>query len=145
MSVSVLTRLIKQSSGRCHYCNRRTNRTVGSPLQATREHVVPRSMGGPNSINNYVLACADCNNRRGTILFFCSCDFCSSLIGEAMSSQEFIDNIFESMMRHNTYTKVFYDSKPGLWTARRGHVRRHFQTWKQAMEYANNGSFMKGE
>lgn len=145
MAVSVIVRLIKQSNGLCHYCRRRTNRVVGSPLQATREHVVPRSMGGPNSIHNYVLACADCNNKRGTALFFCSCDFCKSLIDDAMNSDEFINDIFEALIRHNTYTKVFYDRSGERWAARRGHVRRHFETWAEAMDYARNGSFMKGE
>jgi len=32
---------------------------------ATLDHVVPVSLGGLNNRNNYVLACEDCNKKRG--------------------------------------------------------------------------------
>lgn len=144
MAVSVIVRLVSQAKGICHYCNRRTNRVIGSPLQATREHVVPRSMGGANNISNYVLACATCNNKRGTTLFYCRCEHCSDLINTAMESQEFIDRVFEGIVKHQK-VKVFFDTPARRWSARQGHVRRHFDTWVEALDYANNGTFRKGE
>jgi len=144
MAVSVIVRLVNQSKGLCHYCKRRTNRVVGSPLQATREHVVPRSMGGANNISNYVLACAECNGKRGTALFYCGCDHCSDLIGDALETQEFIDKVFEGIVKHHR-VKVFYDIKARRWATRQGHVNRHFDTWEQAIRYSREGTFMRGE
>ena len=50
------------------------------PRFATREHLVPRKLGGlgyikgmytgdPRQVANYVLACKECNRMRGTDLF----------------------------------------------------------------------------
>jgi 5-methylcytosine-specific restriction endonuclease McrA len=33
--------------------------------EATFDHVVPRSQGGPTSWENVVIACAPCNQKRG--------------------------------------------------------------------------------
>jgi 5-methylcytosine-specific restriction endonuclease McrA len=46
--------------GRCQYCTR----TVARP-EATFDHVVPRSQGGPTSWENVVIACHPCNQRKG--------------------------------------------------------------------------------
>jgi 5-methylcytosine-specific restriction endonuclease McrA len=37
------------------------------PDLATLDHVVPKSIGGPLSRDNLVLACSACNNARGTM------------------------------------------------------------------------------
>lgn len=142
MATSHMTRLIKRDKGLCHYCKRQTNRTPGSALQATKEHVVPRSMGGANSTANYVLACAGCNNKRATTLFYCKCDHCTFLIRAALLDQTFIDKVFEGIIKHNR--PVVY-AADGMWAVRKGHVRRHFDTWSEAMDYAHNGTFRKGE
>ncbi len=44
----------------CHWCKIPLTRK-----QVTLDHVVPLSRGGLDHPNNYVLACLDCNNRRG--------------------------------------------------------------------------------
>lgn len=146
MSVSQTMHLIKRHQGRCHYCNERTDRKIGSPRQATKEHVVPRAFGGANSIENYVLACSDCNNKRGTHLFFCMCDHCSSLINYALKDNSFINQMFEGILKHN---KPVVSRRPCRidkpWQARKGHVTRYFETWSEAVDYAHNGTFMRGE
>ncbi|MCP3998998.1 MAG: HNH endonuclease, partial [bacterium] len=49
--------LVSNSSG-CAYCG------VSDDLQW--EHIIPRSAGGPDTIDNLVLACPECNLSKGT-------------------------------------------------------------------------------
>ncbi|MBD2097328.1 HNH endonuclease [Trichocoleus sp. FACHB-591] len=39
------------------------------PKKLTREHLIPRSRGGSNSLENLRLACFQCNNSRGNSLY----------------------------------------------------------------------------
>ncbi len=49
-----------RSSVPCHYCG------ADVPAKdATADHVLPRCRGGKTSLTNLVLACFDCNNRKG--------------------------------------------------------------------------------
>ncbi len=43
----------------CWYCGRDLNVD-----HSTLDHLIPRSKGGPNSIENYVVACHTCNRRK---------------------------------------------------------------------------------
>lgn len=45
--------------GRCFYCKRAV-----CYREATTDHFIPRSKGGPNSTANRVLACTDCNTAK---------------------------------------------------------------------------------
>lgn len=45
----------------CHYCGKKLK--AGD---ATVDHVIPRSKGGPNSASNFVLSCAPCNTTKGS-------------------------------------------------------------------------------
>ena len=47
--------------GICAYC-----RTTLSPRQATIDHLVPRSRGGPTIAANLTLSCEACNHRRNS-------------------------------------------------------------------------------
>ncbi len=52
--------LAEETSGTCIYC--------GKPLirqQMTYDHIYPKSRGGKSVLENYVLACSDCNNSKG--------------------------------------------------------------------------------
>lgn len=49
-----------RDGGACQYCGRRLRRA-----EATWDHVVPRSQGGPTTWENVVLACVACNQRKG--------------------------------------------------------------------------------
>jgi 5-methylcytosine-specific restriction endonuclease McrA len=44
----------------CQYCGRKRE-----PRELTLDHVVPRSRGGSSSWENIVIACLDCNSRKG--------------------------------------------------------------------------------
>jgi 5-methylcytosine-specific restriction endonuclease McrA len=60
-----------RDGGRCVYCGiaaRRPSPGVKrGPDLATLDHVHPRSLGGPLTPGNLVLACSACNNERGTM------------------------------------------------------------------------------
>ena len=52
--------LIKKYHNTCAYCD-----TTGTKM--TIDHVVPRSKGGTDRVSNLVLACYDCNQRKGNL------------------------------------------------------------------------------
>src|SRR5207244_2478494 len=54
---NIRRRLFNYYQGKCAYCGR-----PGHHI----EHVDPRFNGGEDSISNYVLACRECNHRKGT-------------------------------------------------------------------------------
>ncbi|MBF9196451.1 HNH endonuclease [Microvirga sp. BT290] len=60
-----------RDGGCCVYCGipaRRPGHGVKrGPDLATLDHVHPRSLGGPLTRDNLVLACSACNNERGTM------------------------------------------------------------------------------
>jgi CRISPR/Cas system Type II protein with McrA/HNH and RuvC-like nuclease domain len=60
MSMSSILRenkLLVQSDRVCTYC--------GSLDNLQWEHIIPRSRGGPDSIDNLVLSCKSCNMKKG--------------------------------------------------------------------------------
>lgn len=128
--------LMRRQSNRCHYCDCLTFRKVNGPALATKEHIVPRAFGGANDLSNYVMACSRCNNKRGTSLFFCSCDTCGPKIAKALENQKFIDDIFNGIIAHNRPRVYRHQKDETLWIARFGHHRRSFPSWKEAMTFA---------
>jgi 5-methylcytosine-specific restriction endonuclease McrA len=68
----------RQQNGRCHYCEQqmwtidraefarkhRISKKQANHLQATAEHLVPRSEGGKDEKANIVAACRFCNSHR---------------------------------------------------------------------------------
>lgn len=62
-NIHLRTRLSEAQNHRCCYCTRLTYQKVGKE-QATIEHVIPRSRGGPHTFDNTVMACRRCNNNR---------------------------------------------------------------------------------
>lgn len=62
---SELRDLHKRFAGRCYHCRRVTLLTlVRCPMQATRDHLIPRSKGGGEG-ENVVLSCYKCNQDKG--------------------------------------------------------------------------------
>lgn len=53
--------------GKCLFCGARLVVALdGKPLgSATVEHIVPRSQGGTDDVQNLALACARCNHEKG--------------------------------------------------------------------------------
>jgi 5-methylcytosine-specific restriction endonuclease McrA len=54
-----------QSGHRCVYCCRNLIADFDSFMLAEEDHLVPQSKGGPNSLENVVIACAVCNRLKG--------------------------------------------------------------------------------
>lgn len=57
--------LFKRQKGKCHWCKRQMNHRHLDPLSATLDHVIPRADGGMGILENLVVACKECNERRG--------------------------------------------------------------------------------
>lgn len=64
-------RLNKYHVNYCHYCK---NKFHSEDL--TKDHIVPKSLGGPNAVWNYVKACVVCNQEKGSKMPTCKCDRC---------------------------------------------------------------------
>jgi 5-methylcytosine-specific restriction endonuclease McrA len=59
--------LIKRDGDVCWYCER----PFADPMvRRTIDHRMPLVLGGDNSLDNLVLACYECNQRKGTALPF---------------------------------------------------------------------------
>lgn len=53
--------LFDRTNGRCPWCGGRMHLS-----RATREHIIPKSLGGSNEIMNLVLAHPNCNKSRSS-------------------------------------------------------------------------------
>ena len=56
----------------CHLCHKKL--TV---LTRTKEHIVPRAMGGLDIRWNITMACRACNSAKSNTFPWCSCSQCS--------------------------------------------------------------------
>jgi len=61
------TRLAEAQNWKCCWCGHDCNDIAGHKRQATVEHVTPKSEGGTNDPDNLAMACASCNNKRGSM------------------------------------------------------------------------------
>lgn len=139
MSRSAVPRIIKRDGALCHYCLNSTNRQIGSKRQATTEHIIPRSMGGRNSMSNYILTCAECNVERGNGLFYCVCEICSQKIQSALSCDKFVRGVFDAIVRHNKVR--VYRAGNGKWAVRMGYSRASvYDSWNEAITAAVNNN-----
>jgi 5-methylcytosine-specific restriction endonuclease McrA len=63
--------LFGQQQGKCYWCRCEMTNDVTrckSPKYATFEHILPKSQGGRDVVNNIVLACLHCNTARADSL-----------------------------------------------------------------------------
>lgn len=58
--------MTRKNQQQCFWCGRNMTTAPMRPNTRTREHVVPRSLGGSSSGRNVQFACAHCNHTRGT-------------------------------------------------------------------------------
>lgn len=58
-------RIYTRDGGRCRYCGNEVGKDRPGFRLATLDHVIPRSRGGPNSEENLVTSCVDCNAWKG--------------------------------------------------------------------------------
>jgi hypothetical protein len=70
-------KMMFRADNRCHYHHgEMTMASLQEPNSATREHIVPDSLGGLMNPANIVLACRDCNTKRGNGPSNCGCLKC---------------------------------------------------------------------
>jgi len=62
-----VVKLFNEQAGKCHYCKEDMVLEYGHKKSATRDHVIPKSKGGPTKRWNIVGACYDCNTRKGSM------------------------------------------------------------------------------
>lgn len=74
-----MSKIVKAKwSGHCHYCGvKLIHPDLGGPNAASVEHIVPKSLGGPKSRTNTVMACRRCNGTRGNGPSPCGCKKCT--------------------------------------------------------------------
>lgn len=141
--------LVRAFNGICHYCGHETSNRVawGAPtgLAPTREHIVPRTFGGPNDMSNYVLACADCNNHRGSMLFYCECQDCNEKIYDFLYDPATLRPLFNSIINHNKprITKAKDNRSEKWWKVRIGYNTRSFDTWQEAIDFVQENTLTK--
>ena len=60
------TMLSEAQNHRCCYCGCKMTEQANHKNSATIDHVLPKSKGGANHPDNYVIACYSCNTKRGS-------------------------------------------------------------------------------
>jgi|RhiMethySRZTD1v2_1073278.scaffolds.fasta_scaffold72889_3 5-methylcytosine-specific restriction endonuclease McrA len=76
--------LFDEQQGRCFYCARKMRPYARKKKEqqirdfATKDHFIPRSRGGLHLFGNKVLACAECNGKKGNMSAF---EFVVHMIG----------------------------------------------------------------
>lgn len=143
MALPSLEATYSKYNARCHYCSRGTvltsRRKRGKGKQesnyATREHIVPQRFGGSDNSENIVLACHDCNNKRGDKLFFCTCSKCERLIKKALNSNMFINKNFDSIIDFNRVKVI--RQPDGRWKVFAGNAHLIYPTFTQAITEAD--------
>jgi 5-methylcytosine-specific restriction endonuclease McrA len=73
--------LLKGVEPTCHYCGNPLvidpdERGVLRDNQLTLDHIVPRSLGGTDHLENLVLSCAGCNQWKGSLKYENHCTRC---------------------------------------------------------------------
>lgn len=65
-----INRLLELKGKHCFYCGVETEISHDprkNHLAPTRDHIIPKALGGSNKIKNLCVACFRCNNLRGTM------------------------------------------------------------------------------
>lgn len=68
MTAANRDRLCGEQNWRCCYCGNRMDALGADDNAPSFEHVVPRSVGGPDTLDNLVIACRGCNTGRGSVI-----------------------------------------------------------------------------
>jgi hypothetical protein len=65
-NIHMRCRLAEAQNWKCCWCGIECIPEPNRKNSATIEHVTPRSLGGADEWENFAMACASCNHRRGT-------------------------------------------------------------------------------
>lgn len=67
--VRQIARLLERDGNLRHWCRQPFTTNRRSLYRVSREHIVPRSHGGPNDDENMLLAGQTCNSTRGSVSY----------------------------------------------------------------------------
>jgi hypothetical protein len=73
---------VKKGTESCHYCG---------GLATTVDHVVPASLGGPDSAWNFQPSCTPCNHKKSNSWPECSCEKCETAVSRFMQNPAWTD------------------------------------------------------
>lgn len=95
---------------KCYYCERTFGQQCGIE---TRDHVIPRVLGGTTEPANIVICCGECNVNKGDKLLWEWESRLVSKYGARMHSnpewRERIDIILANVRRHHFYVQPYKD------------------------------------
>jgi CRISPR/Cas system Type II protein with McrA/HNH and RuvC-like nuclease domain len=78
-------RLANRDGPGCHYCDRHL-----PPEKRTIDHVIPKVLKGPSSLDNFVLACGRCNRKKGHTVHPNHCAFCATAAELYWSGEQYV-------------------------------------------------------
>lgn len=86
----------------CQYCGRGANE-LKSKEELTRDHIIPKKRGGPNTWENIVTSCSTCNHKKA--------DLTLEQIGYTLKSKPYAPSMFEifakTKMKHFNLDKLY--------------------------------------
>ena len=56
--------ICERAGYKCEYCDKDMLASLDNYLSMQRDHIIPRNAQGSETVNNYALSCAACNDRR---------------------------------------------------------------------------------
>lgn len=100
----------------CHYCgDEMSSAHWGLPDSATKEHIVPKSIGGAGHLTNIVIVCKKCNEKRGDGPSPCGCRKCTLAWYHFLMSQSivYVPNPMDFRFRpnKNAYDTLYHRRK----------------------------------
>ena len=82
--------LVRKGLEVCHYCSNKAD---------TVDHIVPESLGGPDSVWNLQPSCGPCNRNKGSNWPTCSCEKCQSAVLTFVQNKEWTEKAREVLSR----------------------------------------------
>jgi len=90
--------VFKRDSFSCQYCGRQTPQTI---LEI--DHIIPKSKGGTDDINNLITSCFDCNRGKGAVPL--------AVLKIADTRKQEIQKLKERRKQIEAYEKFLYEEK----------------------------------
>lgn len=98
ISKSLRFEVFKRDSFTCQYCGRQTPQTI---LEI--DHIIPKSKGGTDDINNLITSCFDCNRGKGAVPL--------AVLRIADTRKQEIQRLKERQKQIEAYEKFLHEEK----------------------------------
>jgi 5-methylcytosine-specific restriction endonuclease McrA len=94
--------LLIRDDHQCQYCGRGANE-LKSREELTRDHIIPKKRGGPNTWENMVTSCSSCNHKKA--------DLTLDQVGYILKSKPYAPSMFDifakSKMKQFNLEKIY--------------------------------------